>query len=95
MLRAGLTRPLRATLVAPGRRTLIAQPSLLPNGAPPSPLPTALRQNSPETQAAAQHMAGLVDNLNKLRAKAREGGGKATLEKWRARGQGKLGARER
>jgi 3-methylcrotonyl-CoA carboxylase beta subunit len=40
-------------------------------------------------------MAGLVDNLNKLRAKAREGGGKATLEKWRARGQGKLGARER
>lgn len=40
-------------------------------------------------------MKGLVENLNKLRAEAREGGGKKTLEKWKSKGVGKLGARER
>lgn len=94
MLRA--VRPsLRRAVPAPAARGLIAQPAQLPNKAPPAPLPTALKQNNPETKAAAEHMAGLVKNLNSLRAKAREGGGKATLEKWKSRGQGKLGARER
>lgn len=76
-------------------RTLIAQPPLLPNGAPPSPLPTSIRANDPETQAAAKHMGALVERYEGLRAKAREGGGAKTLEKWKSRGVGKLGARER
>lgn len=92
-----LSRPVqRAPLPVPRlARTLIAQPPHLPNNAPPQPLPTALKQSNPETKAAAAHMAGLVKNLNELRAKAREGGGKKTLEKWKSRGVGKLGARER
>lgn len=95
MLRA-LSRPnLRTLRPATLARGLIAQPPHLPNNAPPSPLPTALRATNPETQAAAEHMAGLVSNLNALRSKAREGGGAKTLEKWKSRGTGKLGARER
>lgn len=82
------TRPLLA-------RTLIAQPPHLPNNAPASPLPTRIRQTDPETKAAAENMKNLVANLNELRAKAREGGGKKSLEKWKSKGVGKLGARER
>jgi 3-methylcrotonyl-CoA carboxylase beta subunit len=40
-------------------------------------------------------MEKLISGVNGLRAKAREGGGKAVLERWKARGKGKLGARER
>jgi 3-methylcrotonyl-CoA carboxylase beta subunit len=40
-------------------------------------------------------MDKLISGVNELRAKAREGGGKAVLERWKARGKGKLGARER
>lgn len=76
-------------------RTLIAQPPTLPNNAPPSPLPTKLKPNDPETKEAKANMTNLVENLKALRAKAREGGGKKTLEKWKAKGQGKLSARER
>lgn len=36
-----------------------------------------------------------MESLDQLRTKAREGGGKAVLDKWRARGKGKLSARER
>jgi 3-methylcrotonyl-CoA carboxylase beta subunit len=40
-------------------------------------------------------MEKLIEGLSKLRTKAREGGGPAVLERWKARGKGKLGARER
>lgn len=40
-------------------------------------------------------MDTLVENMNALQAKAREGGGAAVLEKWKSRGKGKLSARER
>jgi 3-methylcrotonyl-CoA carboxylase beta subunit len=40
-------------------------------------------------------MDKLIEGLSSLRAKAREGGGAAVLERWKARGKGKLGARER
>jgi 3-methylcrotonyl-CoA carboxylase beta subunit len=40
-------------------------------------------------------MDKIIQNLSSLRAKAREGGGPAVLERWKARGKGKLGARER
>lgn len=96
MLRRLPLRPTTLGRVSPVlARTLIAQPVQLPNNAPPSPLPTRIRQSDPETKAAAEHMSGLVANLNELRAKAREGGGKKSLEKWKSKGTGKLGARER
>ena len=40
-------------------------------------------------------MRGLIDDLRTLRGKAREGGGLGALEKWKSRGKGKLGVRER
>jgi 3-methylcrotonyl-CoA carboxylase beta subunit len=40
-------------------------------------------------------MERLVAEMDELRAKARQGGGKAVLDRWKARGKGKLGARER
>ena len=40
-------------------------------------------------------MEALLQNMDDLRAKGREGGGKAVTEKWKARGKGKLTARER
>jgi len=40
-------------------------------------------------------MAGVKKSTEELRAKASEGGGKEVLEKWRKRGTGKLGVRER
>jgi 3-methylcrotonyl-CoA carboxylase beta subunit len=40
-------------------------------------------------------MESLIENMDALRAKAREGGGAAVLERWKARGKGKMGARER
>lgn len=99
MLRTRIARPLlaasRTRAVVVPSRTLIAQPPHLPNGAPPQPLPTAIKQNSPETVAAKEHMGQLVERYEGLRAKAREGGGKKTLDKWKSRGTGKLGARER
>ncbi|BEI82775.1 hypothetical protein CcaverHIS002_0306430 [Cutaneotrichosporon cavernicola] len=93
-----LRLPLRPTTV--GRvpllaRTLIAQPAHLPNNAPPSPLPTRLRLTDPETKLATENMQSLVASMNELRAKAREGGGKKSLDKWKSKGTGKLGARER
>lgn len=40
-------------------------------------------------------MKEVIDNTRALRDKARQGGGKEVLEKWRNRGKGKLGVRER
>lgn len=40
-------------------------------------------------------MEKLIKSVADLRAKASEGGGPAVLERWKARGKGKLGARER
>jgi len=40
-------------------------------------------------------MEKLIKGLSDLRTKASEGGGPAVLERWKARGKGKLGARER
>ena len=40
-------------------------------------------------------MQELIRGVDELREKAREGGGKSVLEKWRSRGKGKLGVRER
>lgn len=96
MLRRLPLRPVVGRVSKPAlARTLIAQPAHLPNNAPPSPLPTRIRQTDPDTKAATENMHQLVANLNELRAKAREGGGKKSLEKWKSKGTGKLGARER
>ena len=40
-------------------------------------------------------MVQVKKSTEELRMKASEGGGKEALEKWRKRGNGKLGARER
>jgi 3-methylcrotonyl-CoA carboxylase beta subunit len=40
-------------------------------------------------------MREAMDHVRSIRDKAREGGGKAALEKWKSRGEGKLGVRER
>lgn len=86
-------RPLVSRLAGTSRRTLIPQPA--PPLVTPRPLPTTLRANTPEAQANRASMEALRTSLDEMRAKAREGGGKATLEKWKARGKGKLSARER
>jgi 3-methylcrotonyl-CoA carboxylase beta subunit len=40
-------------------------------------------------------MEALKRGMDELRSKAREGGGKAVVERWKARGKGKMTARER
>jgi 3-methylcrotonyl-CoA carboxylase beta subunit len=40
-------------------------------------------------------MQGMIAEMDELRTKAREGGGKEVLERWKSRGKGKMGARER
>jgi len=40
-------------------------------------------------------MEGVKRSTEELRARASEGGGKEVLEKWKKRGNGKLGVRER
>ncbi|WVQ94486.1 hypothetical protein IAU59_001565 [Kwoniella sp. CBS 9459] len=76
-----------------GRRTLIPQPPTAL--VTPRPLPSLHRASSEDAQANKQYMDGLIRNLGDLRATARAGGGKEVLERWKARGQGKLGVRER
>ncbi|WVQ62783.1 uncharacterized protein L199_000931 [Kwoniella botswanensis] len=75
------------------RRTLIPQPP--PSIVAPRPLPTLHRPNSEDAQSNRSYMTKLLDELGSLRGKAKEGGGEATLKKWKDRGQGKLGVRER
>lgn len=75
------------------RRTLIAQP--VPPVVATSPLATTLSHGSEDAQLNAESMQRYIDELRQLRTKASEGGGKDVLEKWRKRGNGKLGARER
>jgi hypothetical protein len=83
----------RQTLQIPFRRTLIPQPPI--PLVTPRPLPTTVKASSPDMQANKANMDTLVENMNALQAKAREGGGAAVLEKWKSRGKGKLSARER
>jgi 3-methylcrotonyl-CoA carboxylase beta subunit len=94
MLTRGRRVPARITsLQAQLRRTLIAQP--VPPLVATTPLATTHSHGSEEGQANLESMKKYVEDFRKLREKASEGGGKATLEKWRKRGKGKLGARER
>ena len=94
-LLARTTRLPGRSLVLPHafRRTLIPQPP--PRLISPRPLPTALRPTSDEARANTAYMQSLLTDLTELRRKAREGGGKASLERWKSRGKDKLGARER
>lgn len=74
-------------------RTLIAQPpSRLVT---PRPLPTTIQPNSEDAEKNRSYMREVIDEVRALREKAREGGGKQVLEKWKSRGKGKLGVRER
>ncbi|WRT65511.1 uncharacterized protein IL334_002455 [Kwoniella shivajii] len=75
------------------RRTLIPQPPL--PLVTPRPLPTFHKFTSEDAKANRSYMTRLLEGLDELRSRAREGGGKETLEKWKARGEGKLSARER
>lgn len=81
-----LTAPvLRRGLIAQAAQPLVA----------PRPLTSSLSASSPEAKANAEAMGATVKSLEELRAKAREGGGAKTLERWRAKGKGKLSTRER
>jgi len=75
------------------RRTLIAQPG--PRLVTPRPLLTDIRSTSDESRANIAYMQGMIAEMDELRTKAREGGGKEVLERWKSRGKGKMGARER
>ncbi|WWC60104.1 uncharacterized protein I303_102668 [Kwoniella dejecticola CBS 10117] len=75
------------------RRTLIPQPP--PSVVAPRPLPTHHRPTSEDAESNRSSMRKRLDELGGLRSKAREGGGAETLKRWKARGEGKLGARER
>ncbi|WVQ79049.1 hypothetical protein IAT38_001142 [Cryptococcus sp. DSM 104549] len=86
-------RLLRPTASHALKRTLIAQPP--PPLVAPRPLPTLFQPASEHAQANKAFMEGLIKDMDHLRSKAREGGGWATLQKWKARGTGKLSARER
>ncbi|WVR03991.1 hypothetical protein IAU60_000990 [Kwoniella sp. DSM 27419] len=79
--------------ITPAARTLVTQPPL--PLVTPRPLPSHHKSSSQDAKANKSYMQGLVDDLDGLLERAREGGGKETLERWRARGEGKLGARER
>ena len=74
-------------------RSLIAQPTL--PLVQSRPLPTTIRNNAPDLQANREAMEALKQRMDVLRQTAREGGGKATTERWRAKGKGKMTARER
>ncbi|WVW79943.1 hypothetical protein I302_101916 [Kwoniella bestiolae CBS 10118] len=97
MLTRTISRPSRTlrltACVIPPKRTLIPQPP--PSIVRPRPLPTHHRTGSEDAQANKFYMTRLIDELGGIRDKARQGGGRQTLEKWKARGQGKLGVRER
>ena len=93
MTRPRLTARLHPPALLAQRRTLIPQPP-----APlvhPRPLQSLYRHTSPEAKANHAAMREAIDQVDTLRTQAREGGGQAVLEKWRARGKGKLSARER
>ncbi|WWC87674.1 uncharacterized protein L201_002565 [Kwoniella dendrophila CBS 6074] len=75
------------------RRTLIPQPP--PSIVAPRPLPTHHKSTSEDAQNNRSYMTKLLEELGNLKSRAREGGGKETLKKWKDRGQGKLSARER
>ncbi|ODO06164.1 acetyl/propionyl CoA carboxylase [Cryptococcus wingfieldii CBS 7118] len=92
-----LTRPRpRPRPIAASRaltRTLIPQPPrpLIT----PRPLPTTFSPTSPQSETNRKWMEGLIRDTEDLRARAREGGGKEVLERWKKRGKGKLSVRER
>lgn len=94
-----LLRRIRPTLLHPSRpyptgvRNLITQP--LPPLVQARPLPTNLRSTSEEAKTNHVFMQGLLSNLREIRKTAKAGGGKAVLERWKSRGEGKLGVRER
>lgn len=75
------------------RRTLIAQPP--PRVIQPRPLPTAFQPGSDEAKANRAYMDEVKRGMEDLRVQAREGGGAKVLEKWKSKGKGKLGVRER
>ncbi|ORY27491.1 carboxyl transferase domain-domain-containing protein [Naematelia encephala] len=82
----------RAT-VRIARRTLIAQPPR--HLVTPQPLRSLVNPTSEDARAKQAYMRAVLDDLNALRIKAKEGGGKEVLERWKARGKGKMGVRER
>ncbi|KAK8861400.1 hypothetical protein IAR55_002219 [Kwoniella newhampshirensis] len=77
----------------PQKRTLIPQP--LPPLVAPRPLPTTFNASSEDAKTNRALMAGMLGEMETLRSHAREGGGKKVLERWKARGNEKLGVRER
>ncbi|ORX36350.1 carboxyl transferase domain-domain-containing protein [Kockovaella imperatae] len=83
----------RPSTTGSSRRTLISQPA--PRLVASRPLPTNISAKSEEAQANEEFMKGLVEGLREMRSKAKEGGGKAALDRWKSRGNGKLGVRER
>jgi 3-methylcrotonyl-CoA carboxylase beta subunit len=93
LIRAPRLSPLASRSITSGRRALITQP---PHRlVSPRPLPTTFRASSDDAIQNKQMMKEAIDIAQGLRDKAREGGGKAVLEKWKSRGKGKLGVRER
>ncbi|WVQ73739.1 hypothetical protein IAR50_003319 [Cryptococcus sp. DSM 104548] len=93
MLLLARSRPRPIFIGASLRRTLIPQP---PRPViTPRPLPITFNSTSPEAQANRRWMDGLINDVEGLRTKARDGGGKEVLERWKKRGKGKLSVRER
>ncbi|WVF66877.1 hypothetical protein IAT40_001620 [Kwoniella sp. CBS 6097] len=93
LTRTARSRPIVLANTVLGRRTLIPQPPT--PLVTPRPLPTIYRATSEDAQANKQYMTSLIRQLDELRDTARAGGGKEVLDRWKARGQGKLGVRER
>ncbi|OCF45088.1 acetyl/propionyl CoA carboxylase [Kwoniella heveanensis CBS 569] len=95
LTRAARPRPpvFISTDIVSSRRTLIHQPPT--PLVTPRPLKSLHRASAEDAHANKQYMNDLIKNLDELRDTARAGGGKEVLDRWKARGQGKLSARER
>lgn len=74
-------------------RTLIPQPP--PPLVSSRPLPTNFKKPSPQSESNKLFMEGLIRETETLRAQAKEGGGQKVLDRWKAKGTGKLSVRER
>lgn len=74
-------------------RTLIPQPP--PPLVSSRPLPTTFKKVSPQSESNRLFMEGLIREIETLRAQAKEGGGQKVLDRWKAKGTGKLSVRER
>lgn len=74
-------------------RTLIPQPP--PPLVSSRPLPTSFKKASPQSESNKLFMEGLIHETETLRAQAKEGGGQKVLDRWKAKGTGKLSVRER